>query len=217
MEEKATVIRSETKVSAQELIALRDIFRVREVSGGYEISDGIAEDVEEYVIPDFVVSIGENAFDGFDSLSELTVPASVKHIDGNAMGNCFPNIVNMTVSQAILNELSKNAQTLRDVFDADLEYNISFAPDVTVITKGVLSGFCFEELDFRKSNLKSIEAFAFADCEIGRIYLGDTIQNIDEEAFSDCYGLETVTLTANCPLSIRELRDVFEDCKITRS
>ena len=50
------------------------------------------QNVESYVIPSSVTSIGKGAFTGCDSLSEIVIPSSVTSIGDGAFSNCkFPN------------------------------------------------------------------------------------------------------------------------------
>ena len=206
------------KVDAKELRNLKDIFRIREVNGGYEIYDGIEPDIEEYTVPDFVVSIGQHAFSQFEMLDHITIPASVKRIAPNAFEECSVSSLDIHFTQELMNNISASKYTLDNLFDSQLdEITYTFDQDVKKIPKGIFTDLSIEELDLRDTNVEIIENEAFADCDdLETIFFGDKVKTVEADAFSDCFGLVDVILTDNCPLSIRDLREIFDDCTITR-
>ena len=206
------------KVDPKALRDLKDLFKVREVNGGYEIYEGIEPDLEEYTVPDFVVSIGQYAFSQFEMLDRINIPSSVKRIDPTAFEDCTVSCLNIVLTQELMNSISAGQYSLEDLFEGNLaEINYVLDKNVTRIPRGVFNGLGIEKLDLTVTNVETIESGAFDDCDtLETIILGDKVKSVAEDAFSDCFGIIEVILTDNCPLSIRDLREIFDDCSIAR-
>lgn len=210
---------SHTSVSPIDLRNLKDIFRVKEYPDGYHIYDGLSEDIDVYEIPDFVISIGANAFSEFDSLEHLIIPKSVRSIDENAFQDCYSlSTLTITLSQELMNNISTLPKCLNDVLNGspdEIEY--TFDENATVIPKGVFNEMDITELDLTQTNIEVIGDGAFDSCtSLENVYLGNSVREISPTAFNSCYSITEVHLSSECPLSIRELKDIFEDCEITR-
>ena len=115
------------------------------------------QNIESYVIPSSVTSIGDHAFCGCDSLSEIVIPSSVTSIGDSAFSSC------------------------------DSLSEIVIPSSVTSIGKGAFSGCYSLSKIVIPSSVTSIGVSAFSFCRsLSEIVIPSSVTSIGDSAFSNC-------------------------------
>ena len=127
----------------------------------------------DIVIPDGITEIGENAFQGMDSIASITIPDSVEKIGKRAIFGCTNTKI--IACDRIKELLLENVMVIKK--NELREYNGNETE--VVVPDGVTS--------------IGGRAFSYAS-SIKRITLPESIKVIDFAAFSHCEGLETINI-----------------------
>ncbi len=123
------------------------------------------KDIIDMVIPNGVVSVGQEAFSGCTNLKNIKIPKSVKILDDGVFSGCT-SLVKVELPDGI----TKISQSLFDYCRA------------------------LECINIPKS-VKEIDAFAFADCEkLKNLYLTEGVEVIGFDSFYGCDSLKNVIL-----------------------
>ena len=124
--------------------------------------------VESYVIPSSVTSIGDRAFNDCGSLSEIVIPASVTNIGDFAFCSC--------------RSLCK----------------IVIPASVTSIGDHAFSGCSSLSEIVIPASVTSIGDCAFLDCSsLSEIVIPSSVTNIGDSAFSDCHSLSKIVIPSS--------------------
>ena len=130
------------------------------------------QNIESYVIPSSVTSIGDRAFYGCSSLSEIVIPSSVTSIGDRAFYGC--------------NSLSE----------------IVIPSSVTSIGKGAFRGCNSLSEIVIPSSVTSIGDSAFSFCDsLSEIVIPSSVTSIGDRAFSGCRSLSEIVIPS-CVTSI---------------
>lgn len=157
--------------------------------GKTEIKDGEFEKLSlEYVkVADSVTKIGDYAFSNCTSMLDIKLPNGLEHIGENAFDHCYRlDIVSIPDSVTYLGDYCFNCCSgLRTV---KLPKNIASIPY-----------YCFYECSGLKSvtfpeNLKRIKEGAFYSTSFNMETLPDTLEIIEQYAFSRCNSMVKITL-----------------------
>ena len=175
-----------------------------------------------YAIPNTVVTIGEDAFDGCDKLTAVNIPDSVRMIGADAFRNCALSEVS----------IPNGVETIREgAFEwcYDLQ-SVSIPESVTEIGAGAFAG-CIELVDFQvdednaqfcavdsilyskdqktlmmipgsltgdfeiPNSVECIWNYAFSGCEeLTGVTIPVGVTSIGEYAFEECYGLQSIAI-----------------------
>ena len=190
--------------------------------------------VKSYIIPSSVTSIGDSAFAGCSSLSNIAIPSSVASIGDSAFEGCSSlEYISLPKSVICLNGnpffywngklecLSPNFIYEDDVlFNKDKSKIISFRnqtvisyiiPDsVTSIGDRAFSGCSFLFGIVIPNSVTSIGDRTFCGCSfLTEVDIPDSVTSIGNGAFYDCNSLRSVVI----PDSVTSIGErAFEDC-----
>ena len=161
------------------------------------------KNIESYVIPSSVTSIGNNAFSGCGSLSDIVIPSSVTSIGYSAFYHCdfLSKIVIPSSVTSIGNNAFSGCRSLSDIV---------IPSSVTSIGDGAFSD-CFS-LSYIAipSSVTSIGDSVFYHCDtLSKIVIPSSVTSIGNNAFSDCRSLSDIVI----PSSVTSIGDsAFSDC-----
>ncbi|HCJ01536.1 MAG TPA: hypothetical protein DHV31_01460, partial [Clostridiales bacterium] len=153
-------------------------------------------------IPATVTEIGEGAFEGCSSLSEITLPANVSEIAPRLFYGC-ESLTSLTIP-SVVNTIGALA------FKGTSIESITFPQMLADIGESAFEGCeTLTELDFTNTAIRSIGNYAFKDCtSLKTVELG-TVKNIGKGAFMNT-AIEEITL----PVGVTEISEaLFEDAK----
>jgi len=164
---------------------------------GTEIIDYVGN-AEEITIPDFVSSIGSNAFNGCATITELTIPSNVRNIGNNAFYGCsslktikLPSL-NYWLTTTLENEYSN---PMYAVENESVYFGGAISTSVTIPT-----------------SITTINANAFAGYDsLTSITIGSQVKTIKESAFIGCVNIESVYLPTQVEWSNVELINEYSN------
>ena len=184
------------------------------------------KNIESYVIPTGITSIGNNAFSGCGSLSDIVIPSSVTSIGYSAFYHC--DFLSKIVIPSSVTSISDSAFLLCRSLS-----KIVIPSSVTSIGNNAFSG-CRSLSDIViPSSVTSIGDGAFSDCvslsyiaipssvtsigdsvfyhsdTLSKIVIPSSVTSIGNNAFSDCRSLSDIVI----PSSVTSIGDsAFSDC-----
>ena len=139
-------------------------------------------------IPDTVTSIGASAFKGCSSLTNVTIPDSVRTIEHSAFADCSSLVsVNIPNGVTALNPYTFwNCSALASI-------NI---PDSVINIKNSAFARCSNLTDVTiPDSVTTIEYYAFGACDsLADIIIPNSVKNIGNLAFADCYNLKSISI-----------------------
>ena len=136
--------------------------------------------IESYIIPDSVTSIGDYAFSGCSSLSNIVIPDSVTDIGKCAFSHCssLSNIVIPDSVTSIGNDAFSDCSSLSSIVIPD---------SVTDIGNDAFSHCSYLSNIVIPNSVISIGDRAFWDCSfLSNIVISDSVTNIGNGAFHGC-------------------------------
>ena len=142
----------------------------------------------EYVIPDSVTSIGEQAFLECSNLKSVTIPNSVTSIREYAFRNCS-SLTSVTIPDSVTS-IGKDA-----FYYCSSLTSVTIPNSVTSIGSNAFSG-CTGELvvNCNIPSASSSSSGAFYGSEFTSITIGDGVTKIGMDAFYYCSSLTSVTI-----------------------
>lgn len=156
------------------------------------------------MIPNSVMSIGNRAFSGCESLASINIPNSVISIGYGAFDNC-KSLKNITISESVTSIESNTFNSCERLA------GITIPNSVTKIGKNAFEGCKSIENIAIPNGVTSIDAGTFYKCTglIG-ITIPDSMTSIGKNAFEGCKSLESIAIP-NSMTSIGE--NAFDSCE----
>ena len=184
------------------------------------------QNIKSYVIPSSVTSIGNHAFSGCDSLSEIVIPSSVTSIGDHAFSGC-DSLSEIVIPSSVTN-IGKGAflwcsslseivipSSVTSIGDSAFSVchslsEIVIPSSVTSIGKGAFSGCSSLSEIVIPSSVTSIGDSAFSICSsLSKIVIPSSITSIGKGAFSGCSSLSEIVI----PSSVTSIGDyAFSGC-----
>ena len=182
--------------------------------------------IEEYVIPNNVTEIGNDAFAHCYNLKRIIIPNSVTKIGGEAFSGC-QNLASITLSQSITEIEDATFATCRCLTHLIIPNGVTKIGDsafvgcsslkeltipntVTKMGNGVFSG-CTSIVNVNMPNeITEIGDSVFKDCSsLSEINIPKDVITIGKETFSGCSSLSMITI----PRRVKTIgRDIFYRC-----
>ena len=138
------------------------------------------QNIESYVIPSSVTSIGDRAFYGCRSLSEIVIPSSVTGIGDSAFSSCdsLSEIVIPSSVTSIVNSAFSDCRSLSEIV---------IPSSVTSIGDWAFSGCDSLSEIVIPSSVTSIGHHAFYGCRsLSEIVIPSSVTSIGDSAFYNC-------------------------------
>lgn len=180
----------------------------------------------EYIVPDNVTSICDNAFSYCTELTSFTISNSTTVIGENILKGST-NINSLTIpfinsslsaffGDSVPNSLTKvnitNTSEIPDYAFADCSYitNVTLADMLVTIGKNAFYNCSNIKSIMLPNSLKVIDDYAFSGCNsLKNIIIPDNVSKIGIGAFSNCKNFEQIKLSNN----LNEICDsAFENC-----
>ena len=184
------------------------------------------QNIESYVIPSCVTSIGDSAFSGCRSLTKIVIPSSVTSIGNSAFSGCrsLSKIVIPSSVTSIGNSAFGDCSSLLDIvipdsvtsigdwvfMDCSSLLKIVIPSSVISIGDGAFSGCDSLSSIVIPSSVTSIGDSAFTGCSsLSKIVIPSSVISIGDRAFLGCYSLSDIVI----PSSVTSIGDnAFTDC-----
>jgi len=152
-------------------------------------------------IPDSVTSIGESAFGDCTGLTNITIPAGVTSIEGGAFGGDSLTAINVAAGNSAYTSedgvlYNKNKTTLIQYPAGKTGSSFTIPDSVTSIGSSAFGGTSLTSITIPNS-VTSIGDYAFCYCRsLTSVTFEPTskVTSIGESAFSDCTGLTSVII-----------------------
>ena len=161
------------------------------------------KNIESYVIPSSVTSIGDWAFYGCDSLSEVVIPFSVTSIGDRAFAGCgsLSEVVIPSSVTSIGDRAFKDCGSLSSIVIPD---SVTSIGDWAFYDCGSLSDIVIP------SSVTSIGDWAFCGCSsLSDIVIPSSVTRIGNSVFRGCSSLSDIVI----PSSVTSIGDrAFKDC-----
>ena len=162
------------------------------------------QNIKSYVIPSSVTSIGDSAFSGCRSLSEIVIPSSVTSIGDSAFSSCS------SLSEIVI---PSSVTSIGDwaFFGCDFLSEIVIPSSVTSIGDCVFSSCRSLSEIVIPSSVTSIGDSAFSGCRsLSEIVIPSSVTSIGDSAFSGCRSLSEIVI----PSSVTSIGDsTFSGCR----
>ena len=159
------------------------------------------QNIKSYVIPSSVTSIGDHAFSGCDSLSEIVIPSSVTSIGKGAFSGC-DSLSEIVIPSSVTNIGDSAFSCCHSLSE------IVIPSSVTSIGDGAFWGCRSLSEIVIPSSVTSIGDSAFSGCRsLSKIVIPSSVTSIGDYAFSGCDSLSEIVI----PSSVTSIGDCAFD------
>lgn len=161
--------------------------------------------IQEVVLPETVVALKAHAFDGCTRLKKIQYSGNLKILEEGVFNDCR-KLENFSLPEE-LKEIP--ASLFRYCYNLK---EISIPKSVVVIGDYAFDCTEIKEAELEDLELKRIGDYAFARCNLTKITLPDSLEEIGAGAFENCRKLKKVKFGANSQLKVLG-DDAFLRCK----
>ena len=161
------------------------------------------QNIESYVIPSSVTSIGDSAFSSCNSLSEIVIPSSVTSIGDSAFSSC--NSLSEIVIPSSVTSIGDSAfSSCNSLSEIVIPSSVTSIGDSAFSSCNSLSEIVIP------SSVTSIGDSAFSSCNsLSEIVIPSSVTSIGDSAFSYCFSLSEIVI----PTSVSSIGDsAFSRC-----
>ena len=161
------------------------------------------KNIESYVIPSSVTSIGDWAFYGCDSLSEVVIPSSVTSIGDRAFAGCS-SLSEVVIPSSVTSIGDRAFAGCGSLSEVVIPSSVTSIGDRAFKDCGSLSSIVIP------SSVTSIGDWAFYDCRsLSDIVIPSSVTSIGDWAFCGCSSLSDIVI----PSSVTRIgNSVFRGC-----
>ena len=161
------------------------------------------KNIESYVIPSSVTSIGDWAFYGCDSLSEVVIPSSVTSIGNRAFSGCG-SLSEVVIPSSVTSIGDRAFAGCGSLSEVVIPSSVTSIGDRAFKDCGSLSSIVIP------SSVTSIGDWAFYDCRsLSDIVIPSSVTSIGDWAFYGCRSLSDIVI----PSSVTRIgNSVFRGC-----
>ena len=165
------------------------------------------KDTTSYVIPDSVTNIGDSAFRGCSSLSDIVIPDGVTSIGDEAFGGCT-SLSSLVIPDSVTSIGESAFDSCESLTD------IVIPNSVTSIGDSAFSGCSSLANIVIPDSVTSIGSGAFAFSSLSSIVIPDSVTSIGICAFRGCKSLKSLEI----PSSVTSIGEsAFNNCSSLRS
>ena len=187
-------------------------------TGTCQITGVKNKNITRAVVPDYVTSIGESAFNNCSYLASITIPESVTSIGSGAFSGCsklqdiyITDVAAWCNISGVGNLMSYYGANNKNLYlNNELATSIAIPDGVTAIPSSAFSSFTSLTNITIPNSVTSIGDYAFYYCRgLTSITIPDSVTSIGNGAFDSCTGLTSITI----PDSVTSIGDyAFGDC-----
>ena len=162
------------------------------------------QNIESYVIPSSVTSIGDSAFYGCRSLSEIVIPSSVTSIGDSAFSSC-DSLSEIVIPSSVTNIGDWAFSGCDSLSEIVIPSSVTSIGDWAFENCSSLSEIVIP------SSVTSIGDSAFSSCDsLSEIVIPSSVTSIGDSAFSRCDSLSEIVI----PPSVTSIgKGAFYNCK----
>ena len=162
------------------------------------------QNVKSYVIPSSVTSIGDWAFYGCNSLSEIVIPSSVTSISDRTFSNC-DSLSKIVIPSSVTSIGGRAFSFCRSLSEIVIPSSVTSIGECAFVACRSLSEIVIP------SSVTSIDDGAFSCCDsLSEIVIPSSVTSIGDWAFSFCSSLSEIVI----PSSVTSIGDsAFHKCK----
>ena len=147
--------------------------------------------VESYVIPSSVTSIGDRAFNDCSSLSEIVIPASVTNIGDFAFCSCR-SLCKIVIPASVTSIGDHAFSSCSSLYEIVIPASVTSIGDDAFHDCSSLSEIVIP------SSVTSIGDSAFWGCSsLSEIVIPSSVTSIGDSAFSDCHSLSKIVIPSS--------------------
>ncbi len=159
--------------------------------------------IDTILLPRTVTVVGKSAFEGCESLTEVTLPDGVSRIGERAFAGCtlLNNVILPSKLKVIESSVFAGCSSLSAItIPGSVE---------TIRTKAFEKCTMLKNLKLQ-NGIKTIEEFAFANCDsLGRVILPESLSDLHTAVFSNCINLTRAEFNGTSEIPLQP----FQDCR----
>ena len=157
----------------------------------------------EYIIPNFVTVIGDNAFTYCSSLKNIEIPSGVTSIRYSAFEGCS-SLTNIEIPSSVISIGSSTFEGCSSLTNIEIPNSVTSIEEYVFAYCGSLTNITIPD------SVTSIEKYAFSGCRsLTNIEIPNSVTSIENGVFDNCRNLTNIEI----PNSVTSIGDnVFNNC-----